>query len=335
MKNEHVLGIDISKSKFDVCLLEGPNTERFGTFPNNFSGFEAMMLWLDQKGVVSFHACMEATGRLWENLAAYIYAKGQAVSVVNPAKVKGFGQSELKRIKNDKMDAAIIARFCRAHHPILWQPQEPELNELKDAERRLVELKAHRTQELNRLKSGVTSAVVVSSIEELIASLNVQIKQLEKWLKNQVKANAQLKTHFDLITSIPGVSDGTAITYLAELGYVGRFQTLRQLEVFAGMIPRQKSSGSSVQGRRSLSKIGSAHLRRALYMPALSAMKHNPIIKDFADRLRQAGKRPKIVICAVMRKLLRLIYAVLRSGRPFDPLHVSQPPMPVPHLMPA
>lgn len=318
-----ILGVDVSKLKFDVCLIHNGKEKR-RKFNNSASGFQQLSEFLVNHGVPSVHACMEATGRYYEALAQYLYAAGHLVSVVNPLRIKGFAVSELKRSKTDEIDAGIIARFARCHCPSAWKPQPQEVRELQEAERYLVSLKSNLRQELNRLESGMTCQLVTSTIQKHIEYLQSQIREIEVWMKQHTKKHDRLNEQRKLITSIIGIGDIAAFTYLGELGYSDSFSLTREVESFCGLTPRKNQSGSSIHGKDRLSKIGNIHLRTALYMPALSAMQHNPIIRTFADRLRQAGKPPKVIICAVMRKLLRIMFAIVRSGKPFDLNYRSQ-----------
>lgn len=128
------VGIDISKTKFDACLLLG-DKPKHKSFGNSYDGFHALVRWMDEQGATSSHVCMEGTGRLWEPLAEFLRARNQTVSVVNPARIKGFAQSDMRRSKTDKIDAKIIARFCRAQQPKAWIAPPPEIKKLRDMQR--------------------------------------------------------------------------------------------------------------------------------------------------------------------------------------------------------
>jgi transposase len=318
------LGIDIAKKKFDACLLIGKKTA-LKTFANTNGGFQELMRWLRKHGG-SLHVCMEGTGRLWEPLAEFLHAHGYRVSVVNPLRIKGFAQSEMRRSKTDKIDASIIARFCQMQDPIAWTPPAEEVKAIRDMQRYVEALKANRTQEKNRLESGFLNAKVQHAIERHIEILNQQIKEMEAEILKVIEENPELKRNFELLVSINGVGICTAVTFLGELAADTRFSTAREVEVFCGMVPSLHESGSSVRSRPRLSKVGNSRIRGALYMPALCAMRTNPILREFASRLKLAGKKPKVVVCAVMRKLLRIMFAVVKHGRPFENDYRSSPP---------
>lgn len=314
----YILGIDIAKAKFDVALLLGERAVH-RVFPNNANGFAALKGWLRRRGVTQLHACMEATGRYWEALAAYLHDAGYIVSVVNPRRVKSFWESELQRQKTDRVDAGVIARFCRAAHPDRWTPPAAELRELQELVRRLHALKGMETQEKNRLSNPGMSPVVQAGIESHLAYLGEQIKEVERTIREHINAHPQLKEQRDLLISIPGIGETTAALLLGELGEVHNYTSGRQVTAHAGLTPQQFQSGSSIRGKPRLSKMGNVHLRRGLYMCAIVAKHHNPAIKAFCDRLLAQGKPTMLVIAAAMRKLLLIAFAVLKSQTPFNP----------------
>lgn len=312
-----MLGIDISKTKFDACLLLD-NKPVSKTFGNSYDGFNEVMRWLSEQGASSVHVCMEGTGRLWEPLAEFLHSQKCLVSVVNPARIKGFAQSEMRRSKTDKIDAKIIARFCRAQNPAVWVPPPAEIKAIRDMQRYLEALKDQRTQENNRLQSGVMDARVQKAIEQHIEYIDREIEAFETEILDYVGSHETLRRNYLLLTSINGVGQNAAVTFLGELSAAANFSTSRQLEVFCGITPRLYESGSSVRSRSKMSKVGNARVRKSLYMPALCALQTNPTMREFASRLRANGKSGKVVVGAVMRKLLRIMYAVIKSGRPFD-----------------
>jgi len=321
----YYLGIDISKTKFDACLLLDKKPA-FKTFGNSYEGFHALINWLEEKGAKPVHICMEGTGKLWEPLAEFLHEQKYLVSVVNPTRIKGFAQSDMRRSKTDKIDAKIIARFCRAQNPIAWVPPPAEVKAIRDMQRYVDALKQDRIRENNRLQSGVMDVRVQQSIEQHIEYIDKEIDALEEEILDLVASHQYLKRDFMLLTSIDGVGPTTAVTFLGELYSAKNFNTSRQLEIFCGIAPRLHESGSSIRSRSRMSKVGNPRIRRALYMPALVALRTNPTLQEFASRLRAAGKPGKVVVGAVMRKLLRIMFAVLKSGRPFELDYQSKPP---------
>src|SRR5215213_7795034 len=316
---EPVLGIDISKLKFNACLINIEGKLRHKLFPNTAAGFEQLRDWLLRQGVERVHACLEATGTYGDSLALFLHEAGHRVSVINPAATKAFAQSRLSRTKTDRVDAELIARFCLAQAPPTWSPLPMEVRELQALVRRLESLTEMRVMEENRLSSGITVDMVRQSVEELLTHLNEQIKRTEELIKEHINRHPRLKQQSELLDSIPGIAQTTAARLLSEITDIKQYSSARQVAAYAGLVPRERQSGTSVRGRTRLSKIGNARLRRALYFPAITALRCSPFFQVWAEGLRQRGKSKMSVICAVMRKLVHLAYGVLKSGRPFDP----------------
>lgn len=335
-----VLGIDISKADFHVALLPADGTSTApvldtATFQNSSKGFKQLSAWLKSrtkgqlKGVkrepvrIQLHACMEASGRYGERLAFYLHhifeQSEHRVSVVNPLLPKAFMQSSGQRNKTDKQDAIGIARYCASQDPPPWQPPSPDQQELKALTRYVEELKSTREQERNRLSGGVTSRAVGRQIKEHIDFINKQLKELEAEIETLLKKSQEFSDALTLLLSIPAIGMTTAAHFLAEVPNIHNFDHAAQLVAFAGLNPSQHQSGSSVKKKGRLSKRGNRHLRTAFYMPTLAAMRYNPVIKTFTDRLKANGKPNMVAVGAGMRKLLQLVFGVLKSGKPFDP----------------
>jgi transposase len=312
-----ILGIDISKTKFDVVLLEA-SKQRHKVFVNTEAGFNNLQAWLVKQQIGTLHACMEVTGQYGDNLATYLHNAGYRVSMVNPARIKAFGISQLTRNKTDKVDAQIIALFCQTLVPDAWSPLPVELRDLQALVRRYDALMQMRHQEVTRLQSGAHPPAVLASLQSVIEQFDQQIKTLKAAIEQQVKQHPSLEQQQELIASIPGIGTLTAAKILAEIPHLKRFKSARQAAAFAGLTPKQRVSGSSVRGRSHLSKTGSARVRKALYMPAVAALKWNPLMQALSERLHQRGKHSMAILGAVMRKLLHLIYGVLKSGKPFS-----------------
>ena len=314
---DNVLGIDVSKRKFDVAVRRADGTGRSRVFTNRDAGFKQLGTWLRRLGVEQVRACLESTGTYGLALAEYLHGKGHVVSVVNPACIKAFADSELSRAKTDKVDAKLIARFCVAMAPAPWSPPAPEVRGLQGLVRRLESLQGMVQQERNRLEAPGISGLVQSSLERTRARLQEELEQVRQQLADHIDSHPQLKQRRDLLCSIPGIGETTAARLLSEMSGI-EFGRARQVAAYAGLVPSPRESGTSVRKKARLSKRGNARLRRALYWPAIVAMRHNPILRPFAERLLAAGKPKLVVIAAVMRKLLHLAFGVLKHGRPFD-----------------
>lgn len=312
--NNIILGIDISKLTFDVALL---NDDKVKTkkFTNTSKGFSELKQWLKNNEIDSVHACMEATGGYESRLAQYLYDNNFKVSVINPARIKGFSMSKLSRVKTDKADSELIAQFCQAMQPDLWKPTPLNIQELQQWVRRLDSLIANKNQENNRLDGA--SEVVAINISTHIEFLDKQIQEVEELISNNIKGHQDLNDKSKLLNSIPGIGEKTIAIILAFLT-VENFDSAKQVVAFVGLNPKPKQSGSSVLGAGRISKTGDADLRKAFYMPAIVSLRFNPIIKGFAERLSSVGKAKMIVVIAAMRKLLHIIYGVLKNKTPFN-----------------
>jgi transposase len=303
----------------DVLLMRADKREG-QQFTNTPTGHEKLHRWLARRlKAEAVHVCLEATGSYGEDVAAYLHQQGYTVSVVNPARIKGYAASQMQRNKTDKLDAALIADFCRTQQPAAWTPPAPELRALQQLVRHLEDLTRARQQARNHLEDTRLPQALVEHWQAQISLLDAQIAHTQQAISDVLNQHPDLKRQSDLLRSIQGLGDLTISKLLAECRDIRAFRDVRQLVAFVGLNPRHHVSGSSVHKRPTISRTGSPSLRAALFMPALSAMRFNPVLHAFAQRLRARGLAGKAIVVAVMRKLLHLVYGVLKSGQPFDP----------------
>lgn len=312
-----ILGIDIAKAKFDVALYQN-GQYKHKVFENKKNGFKQLQTWLSEQGIEKVHACMEATGALWDDLAVFMHEHSHDVSVVNPLQIKRFGEAELSRTKNDKADSKLIARYCERMKPQPWEPISKAREELRALVRRREALVNMKIQERNR--EDQSNSAVQQSIKSLITFIEAEITRIDELIKSHIDNDSVLKSQKDLLKSIPGIGDTTASVVLAELPGIEKFEKVNKLVAFVGLSPREHSSGSSVRGKPTISKVGNFRLRKALYMPALIAKFRNPAVHALCERLEAKGKSSKTIICACMTKLLHIIFGVLKTQTPFDPM---------------
>lgn len=314
-----VVGVDISKAKFDVALMLADGEYRLAVFDNEASGFKRLECWLRGHHVKKVHVCLEATSRYGEGLAHYLWEGGHQVSLVNPARIKAYASSQLKRNKTDREDSKTIAHFCATQGPSLWEPPSASLRELQALTRHLEALKSMRQQERNRLKAGQSSGVVQAALANHLAFLESQIDELAEKIQVHIDQDPELSEQRALLVSIPGIGILTAAKFLAEVPQLERFAKACQLAAYAGLTPSHRQSGSSIWGQGRISKTGNARLRTLFFMPALQALRSNPIVQALAERMGKKGKKRKVIVVAAMRKLLHLAYGVLKTKQPFDP----------------
>jgi transposase len=312
------LGIDIAKASYQVCVRRADGKRRHKSFRNTAAGHAALVAWLGAQAAPAVHACLEATGMYGEAVATALVEAGHAVSVVNPAAVKAFAQSQLRRTKTDAVDAEVLADFCVAHQPPLWTPWPAEVRTLQGLVRRRDAVQEMLTQERNRQQAGDLVQPVAASLTRLVTTLAAELADLDRQIREHLDQHPTLRAQRDLLRTIPGIGAATVARLLAECRAITAFDSARAYAAFAGLVPREAQSGQG-RPRAHLSKLGSARLRFAMYFPALTAIRVNPPLKAFSQRLRQAGKHPRLVIVAVMRKLLHIVYGVLKHQRPFDP----------------
>ena len=326
----HILGIDIAKDKFDVNLrgLTCSEPRLAASFANNAKGFQALQQWLAKKACCAneqLHTCMESTSTYGDALADFLHGRGHLVSMVNPRRTRNYADSRLTRTVNDTIDARLIADFCASERDSLhiWEPLAPEHRQLRDLTRARQALVDDRDRFGNMLETA--SGLARKTFLKQVRQLDRQIKQLEKAIKQFVALFPELQKQIELADSVPGVGFVTAAVVVAELPPIEKIPQAHQAVALFGLDPINKTSGKSVDTPARMSRMGSRRGRKALYMPALTALRCNPIIRALGQRLQAKGRTGKYVIVAAMRKLLRLIYGVIKQGKPFDPQWPIQP----------
>ena len=313
MMSKIILGIDVSKKTLDAALIF-ENRILCKQFQNSCDGFKELAAWLAFLEITCLHACLEATGIYGEAIALFLHESGHRVSVVNPLRIKGYASANMQRNKTDRLDAQLIASFCLTQEPESWQPPSAAVKHLQSLVRRVEVLAEMLKAEENRLAS--TTFEIKPSIERIIRLIKEEIGELERQIKQHINQNPHLKEQSELLQTIPGIGSRTANLLLSEVEFE-RYSSARALAAQAGVTPRKRQSGTSLK-QTSLSKLGNARLRKALYFPAIVARQHNEIIKEFAKRLKKNGKTPMQIVCAAMRKLLHIAFGVLKHKRAFD-----------------
>lgn len=312
--SDAILGIDVSKKKLDVALkFDGRTLKK--KFDNSPKDFKLLQGWLMSLRIERVHACLESTGTYGEAVAEFLHEKGHRVSVVNPLRIKGYANADLKRNKTDPADALLIADFCLVKKPREWHPMPAQVKQLQALTRRIEALEQMLIVEKNRL--DVAPKEVRISVRRMIRTIEAEIKNVHRLIKEHIDSHPDIKQQNDLLLTIPGIGQKTSQFLLGEVEF-RKFDSARAVAAQAGLTPRKDQSGTSLNRSR-LSKVGNGRIRKALYFPAIVAVQHNQTIKQFASRLSQNGKTSMEVICAAMRKLLHIAFGVIKNNRPFDP----------------
>ncbi len=314
MKGKMILGIDIAKAKFDVCLILPSGTKHEGSFANDVSGATALMHWLKKQSAEACKIGIEATGCYWMTLAAELHAAKYVVYLLNPAYVKAHIQSNGRRSKTDRIDALWIADYVRTHDCEQWEPLAAEVEELRELMRLYADMKAISVSMKLRKESFRTERTQ-QLYEEIAASLKMLTHKVLQAAKDHAQRHTGLKQKIKCLKSIKGIGTITALIFAAELP--GR-RSARKVSAWAGVTPRHHESGQTVRKRPRLSKQGNDYVRHSLYWPAITALRANPAMQVFGARLKAAGLNKMQVIGAAMHKLLRWAVGVMNSNASFD-----------------
>lgn len=319
-------GVDVSQDTLDACLLPAPGgVARERSFANDAAGHAALAAWADEHSAgAAIGFCLESTGPYGEALATALADAGRYVAVVNPARVKYAGLMRGQGNKTDRADARLIAEYAARERPAAWRPPSPQVRELRALSRRRDDLRRLAAGEKTRLATPGLSAATRKSLARTVAFLEKEAGRLQEQADELVAADGHLRADHDLLRTIPGVGPVAANAILAELPDPARFATAQQAAAYAGLAPREYRSGTSVKKRTRLSKAGNARLRKALYLPAITAVRFNPVVGAFYARLVATGKPKMSALGACMRKLLMIAYGVLKSRTPFDPQRGSK-----------
>lgn len=310
---DRYVGIDVSKDVLDVALLDEHGEVSYLKVTNDETGYEKVLAQLQGP---SCQVIFEATGPYHLHLQTALQNALVATSVVNPRQVLNYAKSQNRRNKTDKVDALLLAQYGRERHPPVSPRNVPVQQSLARELAAMNEDLGRLRNRLDAARRGLGHPDVVTSLERRIHILEQEKQRLEKQLQEETQQNQAEQLR--LLQSIPGIGVHSACLFLAELGDPLRFRSARNLVAFAGLTPMRHESGKS-RKYSAISRMGSAHLRRILYMPSVCASRWNPIIKDFYQQLVQRGKPKMVALVAAMAKLLRVMYGVLKSGKPFAP----------------
>jgi transposase len=318
-------GIDVSAAQL-VVVCEGEDGKyRQRSFPNRASGHQALIRWLQENGT-RVRVCLEATGLYSLDLALALHAAaGIEVAVLNPKTVNRFAAT-LCRSKTDPADAQVLAEYARRMPFQLWQPPSSTALQLRAITRHIAALTQQHTRESNRLHAALastaSSACVRQDLKRSLRDLEHRAEKMRDAALALIEQDAELRPRFALLLSMPGIGEVSVLHLLGELALLARGLTVRQWVAHSGLDPAHHDSGSSVHKPSRISRAGNRYLRRALYMPALVAVRHDPHLRAFYQALLARHKAKLQALMAVARKMLHAIFGMFRCHTDYDGSHL-------------
>lgn len=314
--NPPSLGIDIAQRTFVAALRFDSHRFVQAQFANQAGGFRQLRRWLQQHFAGQVRAGLESTNVFGEALAQWLHDQGHLVYLLNPERTAHYARALGQRNKTDAADALMIAGFVAHHELTRWQPAPPaqqQLRALTRTRRQLVDTRTHLSQQLR-----TAAAIARPHLQAVLTAVNQQLRTLTRAIACHLQAHPSLHRQACHLMTFDGVALITAATVLAELPPITPHSDARAICAWVGLVPRRCQSGALERPSR-LSRKGNTHLRNALYMPALVAKRHNPLLRAFAQRLAAKGKRTPAILGAVAHKMLRILVGLLRSNSDFDP----------------
>jgi len=319
MEDKMCLGIDVSKKTLDCCLYDG-NDYKHKIFNSNNASIVSKII-KNYKLTKACKVVMEATGVYHTSIFKSFYEKGFNVVVENPLKIKSYSKMKLCRVKTDKADAKLIAEYGYMQVTERTIPHEPYQDELAALLKLIDGYKCDVTRCKNRLEAlnnySINTSIHIASLNRQIISLNKEIQTLKVSIREIIASTCE--EQYQLYLSVTGVGPVTASSIIANFGNFSRFEQSKQVANFIGICPSPFSSGTSVKSSGSISKKGNPLLRKTLYMAALTASRKNRACHDLYTRLVAKGKNKKLARIAAGHKLLRQLFAIAKSGEPYDP----------------
>lgn len=320
------IGIDVSKQKLDVAWLRDLDSLKVKTrvFSNDPAGWSALQQWLEkqtQAPLEESHVMLEATGIYHEGICHALHEAGATVYVCNPRHARRFADSLGRRSKNDKRDSIVLARFLASRPHTPWTPEPPSVRRLKALLARLEALDTDIQRENNRLEKSEVQGVsdtVIESIHTVTRHLESERERLLQDINDHIDSDPTLKNDQKYLESIPGIGPVLSRELLATLRS-RPFHSARQAAAFLGLVPHQHESGSSVKQPARISQMKGMRVRTKLYMGAVTAIRHNPIVRQHYQKLLTRGKNKLAALCAAMRKLVHIAYGVLKHQTSYCP----------------
>ncbi|HGN6870381.1 TPA: IS110-like element ISNgo3 family transposase [Neisseria gonorrhoeae] len=309
----NIIGPDISRDTIDATLHKTNGSIHYIKFKNNDDGLKQFRLWIKGNRIRKVYIGMEATGIYYEK-AADMLSSYYTVYVINPLKINDYGKSRFNRTKTDKADSNLIADYIKRHQDTLIPYQIPKNKALQ----KLINLKNQLQQQQKQIKNRLHSTeedFIRNIHQDLIDTIQDKMEQVKIAISEQIKKQTD-NNHYRNLQTIPSIGKDTASVLYAQLTEK-HFKTANQFVSYAGLSPAIIQSGTSVRGRGRLSRYGNRRLKSTLYMPALCAYRFNAFPK-LINNLKKAGKPKMVIIVAIMRKLAKPAYYIVKTGQPYD-----------------
>ena len=316
------VGIDVGSKELVMVIRRKGKNQKARSFTNTPEGHAAIVKTLSsKKGDVRI--CLEATGIYHFDLAVSLNYANLTLMVVNPKAAKSYFDALMTRSKTDQVDAALLAQYAESMPFLAWQTPDAKTLQLRAFSRKiaaLTKLKAQTKNQLHALEStNSVPDIIIEETHESITFFENQIQRLKDHALVLINSDESLQRSLEIVTSIKGVANASAIQLLGELLILPKDMNHRQWVAFAGLDPRHHTSGTSVSKKPRISKAGNPYLRQALYMPALCAANRDPYVKAYYQHLIQdQGLKKMQALCAVMRKLIHAIHGMLKNETDFD-----------------
>ena len=314
------LGLDIAKAKLDACLLVGTRALH-EQFDNSKPGLRSLRAWCKKHGQPAPFTVLEATGRYSELAAAELHAAGHRVHLANPRRIKDHARSLGLRNKTDRIDAQLIATFGTTRTLSDWQPASPEQEHLRALLRRLADLATLLQAERNRTEAAA-DPIVAKSLARTVRALEKESALIETQITAHVRATPALRADVARLSAMEGIGERSAWWICAETPR--HLPNGRAAAAWLGVTPRVRQSGTSLRHTAPAGTEGNRHLRRVLFMAAMVARRHNPRLKAFADRLAATGKSKMSVLFAVLHKLFKISFTLLKNQSEYQPTHSAK-----------
>jgi transposase len=318
------VGKDVAAKWFDVCVIvdEKPVRRRYD---NNFNGFAKALSWYRSFGAEKIEIAVEPTGHYGWLLFEFMHRNGCTILQVQPLMFRKYAESLDMRGKSDQKDALALAKHLeeRAGSMRRWEPKSDLWHELRDVQILLRSLTKRAATVRNQLQCGLRSEYVQAELKAELASLEERLDTALDRAECIIRQDEQLSRDLEFVDSIPGIARKTAVMLVTLVDF-RRFKNARAVACFLGLTKRKHSSGTSIQGQERMSKRGSVHVRSQLFMPARTAVQHDPVCGALYYRLRERGKTDAQAQVAVIRRMVTVAWALVNRQVSFDRNHVNQ-----------